>query len=209
MICLQVEVPFTSFRKPYARNFLETEDVPPISTCYGFLLSFVGEVDRRRHIGARVTTGLIRDPNISKILCKRWRHKNAKESLGNGQNRIVDYQYVLSNGIFAIVLDSSDESKLPTLEERFLEAYNHPERVNRFGTLCLGENRHIVESVKIVQPSEVENMRLFAAYDTGKLCLSVWPDYRTNLRTVWINGDLVSVNTEPDRETMPMIVENT
>ena len=48
MIGLKVTVPVACFRKGFAREFWETEELPPPATCYGFLLSFVGETDRRR-----------------------------------------------------------------------------------------------------------------------------------------------------------------
>ena len=44
-ISLMVSVPFCSFRKPYAREFFETERIPPPATVYGFLLSLIGEED--------------------------------------------------------------------------------------------------------------------------------------------------------------------
>ena len=43
MIGLYVTVPVACFRKGLAREYLETEPLPPPSTCYGFLLSLVGE----------------------------------------------------------------------------------------------------------------------------------------------------------------------
>ena len=53
MLGLHVTVPVACFRRGLAREYLETEQLPPPATCYGFLLSLVGEVDRRRHLGAR------------------------------------------------------------------------------------------------------------------------------------------------------------
>jgi CRISPR-associated protein Cas5t len=55
MLGVYVTVPIACFRKGLAREFLESEWIPPPATCYGFLLSLVGESRRSRHIGCRVT----------------------------------------------------------------------------------------------------------------------------------------------------------
>ena len=49
MLGIYVSVPVACFRKGLAREYLETEPIPPPSTCYGFLLSLVGETSRLRH----------------------------------------------------------------------------------------------------------------------------------------------------------------
>ena len=61
MLGLCVSVPVACFRKGFAREYLETEMLPPPATCYGFLLSLVGETDRTRHIGCRIAPVLILD----------------------------------------------------------------------------------------------------------------------------------------------------
>ena len=43
MLGLKVTVPVACFRKGFAREFWETEELPPPATCYGFLLSLVGK----------------------------------------------------------------------------------------------------------------------------------------------------------------------
>ena len=76
MLGLYVSVPIACFRKGLAREYLETEPLPPPSTCYGFLLSLVGETDRTRHIGCRVTAAVIGRPELSVILRTVWRVKS-------------------------------------------------------------------------------------------------------------------------------------
>ena len=60
MLGIYVTVPVACFRKGLAREYLETEPLPPPATCYGFLLSLVGESSRLRHVGVRVVTGIAR-----------------------------------------------------------------------------------------------------------------------------------------------------
>lgn len=75
MLGLYVTVPIACWRRGYAREYLETELIPTPSTCYGFLLSLVGETDRDRHVGCRVTAGRIGEPDMSVVLRKVWRVK--------------------------------------------------------------------------------------------------------------------------------------
>ena len=75
MLGVYVSVPVACFRKGLAREYLETEPVPPPSTCYGFLLSLVGEEKRERHIGARITATLLNHPVTSTVLRTVWRLK--------------------------------------------------------------------------------------------------------------------------------------
>ena len=51
MLGLYITVPIACFRKGLARDFWESEPLPPPSTCYGFLLALVGEERRARHCG--------------------------------------------------------------------------------------------------------------------------------------------------------------
>jgi len=75
---LLVSVPVCSFRKGFAREYLETEKVPPPSTVYGFLLSLVGEGDRSRYLGSRIAYAFINKPELSMALRTTWRIKNKK-----------------------------------------------------------------------------------------------------------------------------------
>src|SRR5215470_15224843 len=96
MLGLYVTVPVACFRKGLAREYLETEVLPPPATCYGFLLSLVGERDRHRHIGCRVTAGLAGKTSTSVVLRTVWRVKDKKTSQGSGTNARPDYQQLLS-----------------------------------------------------------------------------------------------------------------
>lgn len=76
MFGIRVTVPIACFRKGLAREYLETESLPPPSTCYGFMLSLVGELNRLRHVGVRVTPVLIGTPARSVVLRTVWRCKD-------------------------------------------------------------------------------------------------------------------------------------
>src|SRR5438876_5649651 len=144
MFGIRVTVPIASFRKGLAREYLETEPLPPPSTCYGFLLSLVGETDRRRHVGCRVAPALLNKPERSVVLRTVWRVK--KTPLGSSGNTRPDYQQLLAPIELAVWLDSSEEAGGgPTLEERVGVALDQDLRgtIERFGGLSLGESTHL------------------------------------------------------------------
>src|SRR3954470_18482479 len=136
MLGLYVSVPVACFRKGLAREYLETEPLPPPSSCYGFLLSLVGETQRIRHIGCRVAPVLVNRPEQSVVLRTVWRVK--KTPLGSPGNTRPDYQQLLSPVELVVWLDSSREcAEAPTLENRVQQALSEPARIDRFGGLSL------------------------------------------------------------------------
>src|SRR5579885_2994201 len=147
MLGLYVTVPIACFRKGLAREYLETEALPPPATCYGFLLSLVGETRRRQHVGCRVCPVLVNEPELSVVLRTVWRVKRAP--LGSPGNTRPDYQQLLSPLQVLIRLDSAEESGGgPALEGRVRQALEEPASVRRFGGLCLGESTHLVDEVQ-------------------------------------------------------------
>src|SRR6476661_8908576 len=108
MLGVRVTVPIACFRKGLAREYLETELLPPPSTCYGFLLSLVGETCRPRHAGCRVAPALLNRPEQSVVLRTIWRVK--KTPLGSPGNTRPDYQQLLSPVKLVVWLDSADEA---------------------------------------------------------------------------------------------------
>lgn len=214
MLGLRVTVPIACFRKGLAREYLETEPLPPPSTCYGFLLSLVGETQRRRHVGCRVAPVLIGRPDQSVVLRTVWRVK--KMPLGSPGNTRPDYQQLLSLVELIVWLDSREEvEKTDNLEHRVQAALDPTRRgaVQRFGGLSLGESTHLVDEVnlfpgRIGQRFENRKGRVFLRADCGRLTLPVWVDHVGSAGTRYVTGDLkevASVLTEPPLKEMPRI----
>src|SRR5262249_23213109 len=133
MLGLYVSVPIACFRKGLAREYLETDPLPPPATCYGFLLSLVGETARARHVGCRVVPVLLNRPEQSVVLRTVWRVKS--RPLGSPGNTRPDYQQLLAPVELAIWLDSSEEPAAATsrLEDRVRAGLEEPETIERFG----------------------------------------------------------------------------
>lgn len=215
MLGLLVTIPVACFRKGFAREYWETEDLPPPATCYGFLLSLVGEVDRRRHVGARVAPGLLdraggaggpRRPERSTVLRTLWRVK--KDELGAEGNARPDFQELLTGVRLAIWLDSSGESgSAPRLEERVGVALDDPGRVERFGGLSLGESAHLVDEVRRLRPGDGTAWTYLTA-EEGRLSLPVWVDHVGSAGTRYACGDLVELvdaSAAPPLVRMPVV----
>ncbi|MBW3600544.1 MAG: type I-MYXAN CRISPR-associated protein Cas5/Cmx5/DevS [Planctomycetes bacterium] len=207
MIGVYVTVPIACFRKGAAREYLETEETPPPSTCYGFLLSLVGETDRSRHIGARVTAMECRRPERSVVLRTVWRVKNLP--LGASGNTRPDYQQLLTHVELVVWLDSSlEESDGDPLERRVRQALDPQTRgrVVRFGGLSLGESTHLVDQVSLFSEPSERRGRIFLLAEKGRLTLPVWVDHVGSAGTRFVTGDLEEVAlTAPPPERVPQI----
>jgi CRISPR-associated protein Cas5t len=208
MLGLHVTVPIACFRKGLAREYLETERLPPPATCYGFLLSLVGETDRRRHVGCRVAPALVNTPAISVVLRTVWRVK--KTPLGSPGNTRPDYQQLLTGVELIVWMDSRTEAN-GGLEGRVRQALTTPESVTRFGGLCLGESTHLVDEVTSLDKAKAHLVdrsgSIFLIADNGRLTLPVWVDHVGSAGTRYVTGNLVNrpVLQEPLFDQMPLI----
>jgi CRISPR-associated protein Cas5t len=205
-----VTVPVACFRKGLAREYLETEPLPPPATCYGFLLSLVGETNRRRHVGCRVAPVLLGAPETSVVLRTVWRVKKAP--LGSPGNTRPDYQQLLTGVELLVWLDSSDErAAAPTLESRVGAALANPANVSRFGGLSLGESTHLINEVSPWEQVKVRHAgrtgRAFLVAPKGRLTLPVWVDHVGSAGTRYATGDLdeVPLSDPPAVARLPVI----
>ena len=210
MLGVYVTVPVACFRKGLAREYLETEPLPPPATCYGFLLSLVGETVRRRHIGCRVTPVLFGTPETSVVLRTVWRVKKAP--LGSPGTTRPDYQQLLTGVELIVWLDSSQEQEAtPTLESRVSAALANPTAVSRFGGLSLGESTHLVNDVLAWERAKPRlangSGRAFLAAPKGRLTLPVWVVHVGSAGRRYATGDLeaVSLSDPPAVSRLPVI----
>ncbi|MCG6157256.1 type I-MYXAN CRISPR-associated protein Cas5/Cmx5/DevS [Rubinisphaera margarita] len=220
MLGLYVSVPIACFRRGRAREYLETELLPPPSMCYGFFLSLVGETDRENHIGCRVSPSIVFSLNpdempgqftsdLSVVLRTVWRVKS--KPLGSAGNTRPDYQQLLSNIHLVIWLDSSGETCERTLEQRVQEALTSPGNIQRFGGLSLGESTHLVDEVVeierwLARQKHPVSARRFELDPKGNLSLPVWVDHVGSQGTRYVRGSLIpgSIQT-PESGRMPQI----
>lgn len=207
MIALRVTVPVACWRRGWAREYLETEPLPPPATCYGFLLSLVGEEDRSRHVGARVSASLLNQPARSVVLRTLWRVKDNKQPPGVGNNARPDYQQLLLGSELLIWCDSAEEHHAgPSLEARVQAALADPSSVERFGGLCLGESTHLVNDVGAwTAPALPATARSFVLDGVGPLTLPVWVDHVGSAGTRHVTGRLRAGPQPPTPEELPRV----
>lgn len=191
MIGVYVTVPIACFRKGLAREFLETERLPPPATCYGFLLSLVGETDRRSHLGCRIAPAIIARTEGSVVLRTVWRVK--KTPLGSPGNTRPDYQQLLTGVALVMWVDSSEESEgVNHLESRVQQALDPKQRhqVSRFGGLSLGESTHLVDEVREFAGDQNQTADCYLLAPRGRLTLPVWVDHVGSAGTRYVTGNL-------------------
>lgn len=207
MIAIRVTVPIASWRVGAAREFRETHELPPPATCYGMLLSLVGETDRTVHRGCRVTSGLLDpEPVTSSVLRTLWRVKDRKTPLGNGENARPDFQQVKIGADLVIWLDSSEESGNPTLEARLSAAFKDWVGVDRFGGLSLGESTHLINDVWLLDEARPPSQcRAYLLDEQGTLTLPTWVDHVGSAQTRFCVGMLETVEAAPPVGRLPVI----
>jgi CRISPR-associated protein Cas5t len=217
MLGVRVTVPIACFRKGLAREYLETEPLPPPSTCYGFLLSLVGESSRQRHVGCRIAPVLFGQPERSVVLRTLWRVKYTP--LGSPGNTRPDYQQLLAPVELLCWIDSANEKNAgPSLEERTRAALSSPSSIRRFGGLSLGESTHLVDEVQLLE-KYLDTKRwqerrpqprgqAFLLADRGRVTLPVWVDHVGSAGTRHVTGDLHvdwPIDRAPEPQQMPAI----
>ena len=199
MIILRVDVPIASFPTSRSREYRETYPVPPPSTVYGMLLSLVGETDRYKHCGVKIAIALLSEPAKSVTLRTMRRFK--KKKLNHKENTRPDFQEILSGIEFVVWVDKGENKAQPDLCDRITQAFAHPTSVNRFGALCSGESRDLVNSVNLVTEIEPNLTLNYLVQDKyGDLSLPYWVDYLGSNNTCWLHYSLEkrASNSFPD-----------
>ncbi len=183
-ITLQVDVPIACFRQSRAREYAETYPVPPPSTVYGMLLSIVGEQDRYRHCGTQLALALLFEPAKSTIIRTFRRFK--KKEISDPSNARPDYQELLTDIQFVVWIASGTDAAQPNLVERLQLAFANPAAINRFGGLCLGESRDLVNAVTLLpETHQSDSLQWLIQDEDGSLTLPHWVDHVGARGTRW------------------------
>jgi CRISPR-associated protein Cas5t len=207
VIGVHVTVPIACFRKGPARELVETERLPPPATVYGALLSLVGEVDRERHRGCRVTAGRRGRPEISVVLRTRWQVKDLKLPPGEGANAGPDLQQLLVDGDFVLWCDGGEEAgPAPTLEQRVRAALERPHEVARFGGWSLGESTFLVNDAVVVEDvALLGGVETFVEDPEGDVTLPLWVDHVGSAGTRYAVGRLIQLGRAPLSVELPRV----
>jgi CRISPR-associated protein Cas5t len=183
-IALRIEVPIAGFRQSRAREYAETYPVPPPSTVYGMLLSIVGEMDRYKYCGTQLAIALFSEPAKSTVIRTFRRFK--KKEISDPSNARPDYQELLTDIQFVVWVAAGSDAESPNLLERLRAAFTYPETIDRFGGLCLGESRDLVNAVTLLPDTyKGESLRWLVQDEDGLLALPYWVDHVGSKGTRW------------------------
>lgn len=196
-IALKVEVPVACFRDSRAREYIATYPVPPPSTVYGMLLSTVGEENRFKHCGVKLAIAMLSETAKSRVIRKVRRFKI--RDINSSKNSKPDYQEILTGIKFIVWIDATEDKSMPNLAERLDQAITDPSSVVRFGNICLGESRDLVNSIDLLTSDRQQgSLRWLTQYEYGELTLPYWVDRVGSKLTRWRRYTLVkSVDWEP------------
>jgi CRISPR-associated protein Cas5t len=172
MIFLKISAPFASFKHSYSREYAGSYSFPPPSTVYGCLLSLVGEINIQHHQGVKIAIALVSKPQSSIVMRTFRRLKNS--DLNSPSNSKPDFQEILSGIEIVIGIDSSED--INNLEIRVVQALTHPENIERFGGLSLGESRDLIDDIQVIkEPSK--SLQWLTKNTQGKIKLPLIVDY--------------------------------
>ena len=196
-IALKVEVPIACFRDSRAREYIATYLVPPPSTVYGMLLSTVGEENRFRHCGVKLAIAMLSETAKSRVIRKVRRFK--VRDISSSKNSKPDYQELLTGIKFVVWIDATVDKSVPNLAERLHKAMTDPSSVVRFGNICLGESRDLVNSIDLLTDKHQQGALKWLTQDEyGELTLPYWIDRLGSERTQWLRYTLIkSQDWEP------------
>jgi CRISPR-associated protein Cas5t len=184
VLTLQIEVPIACFRQSNAREYAQTYPAPPPSTVYGMLLSVVGEMNRHLHCGTKIAIALLNKPRKSTLIrtFRRFKRKDIHDPV----NSRPDYQELLTEIEFIIWIDSQQDKSQPTLSQRLQQALTNPDSISRFGGLCLGESRDLVNSISLLpQNHQNQFLQWLVQDEDGLLTLPYWVDHVGSKGTRW------------------------
>jgi len=189
-VSLLITVPVCSFRKGYAREYLETELIPPPSTIYGFLLALIGETDRYVYNHSYIAYAITSMPELSTLIRTTWRIKKKKEPQGQKENRSPDYQQILSQLELVIWIREG-----PLADK--VQAGKDFSTINRFGGLSLGESKDLVNDVIWFPKIDQLKGHWVLPQPNGNLSLPIWVDHVGSKDTIWQQFQLHYDHLEP------------
>jgi len=184
----RVEVPIASFVIPLSRELPESYPFPPPTTVYGMLLSYIGETNRTVYRGTRLVIGVVSVPEVSWVLRKTRRFKQAK--IDSKENSKPDYVCLLTSLDFIVGVKDSIQPGVPSLNGQVQSAYLEPGAIARFGGLSCGESHNLVNRFgPLTQDiSQMENVWWLTQAAEGEWTVPTWVDHVGSERSVWVGA---------------------
>jgi CRISPR-associated protein Cas5t len=107
-------------------------------------------------------------------------------NIHHSSNARPDYQELLTNVEFVVWVSEGIDKATSTLPERLQQAFIDPASINRFGGLCLGESRDLVNAVTPLRENHTgESLWWLIRDEDGWLTLPYWVDHVGSQGTRW------------------------
>jgi len=144
-------------------------------------------------------------PEKSALLRKIRRFKDKDPN--SPENSRPDYQEVLTEIEMVVWLDASQDKSKLNLCQRIQQGLADPSSIDRFGSLCLGESSHLVDSIDLLQNGDEGGKLQWLVRDRfGWLTLPYWLDHVGSAGTRWGRYKLIeSRDLEPMEENWTQI----
>src|SRR5262249_7632790 len=128
----------------------------------------------------------------------RYKYGVASKQLKLGN--APEYMEVVCGVELLLWVDSSRETRIPTLEQRAAEAIDKPESVERSGVLCLGLSDDLVDSIQRHSTPTCQSVEWLSADANGPIELPVWVDHVGSASTRWrrFRKEPSALETPPD-----------
>lgn len=201
---IHVKVPECTLRDPRSNQHIKTNVVPEPNRVYNFCLSLIGETDRRKYLGTEIAIARTSVPTVSKILrrIRKWKTKDENSI----QNSSPEFQEVLFGLSFVAQIKGE-------LGLKVAEALLCPESIDRFGVLCFGESRDMVNSVDLLylNSDTAKNLdwQWLVRDSSGSHFLNYWIEYNSSpVDSFSLNYSLVSGDENPPDNAWTVISDS-
>lgn len=163
MILLYIDAPMASFPRRFAHDYRETYLYPPLTTVFGCILSFIGELDITAYPIDSINVGVInKNPAISSVCIKQrnvaympgGKHAKAREkSFFPG---VYPSSLYSKPNIKEIVVGTKIVAKINNEPFAAKVQYCLHSESDRFGILSLGESSAMVNCIREYRPEDGE-----------------------------------------------------
>ena len=138
-------------------------------------------------------------PEKSVVLRKIRRFK--QPDLNSPENSRPDYQEILTEIEMVLWVDASQDRSSPNLSHRIQQGLADPSSIERFGSLCLGESSHLVDSIDLLIDGYERGKLQWLVRDLfGWLTLPYWVDHVGSTGTRWERYKIMESGHREPRE---------
>ena len=189
-LCLRIDVPISSFRPYASREYQDTYPAPPPATIFGMLLSYMG-VEREgawRFAGNHIGIAIEGEADLSQVLRKMRRDGNTQKGPKRIPKYRPEYQELLSDLVVYCLIDDQ-KAQQESLVELMSGLMEHPEHIERYGSLSLGESSHLVDSIGVCEAPE--ECLVLQPQQHGILVMPIWTNFQDRSATKFQRFELI------------------